>query len=86
MKNQQPLTVTLRNGRTVLAKRTRWDGPCAKTFANRTQAEKAAAACGGHVLVGYPFLVQVEREPTRVDPTSGPDWLLNGARAALVEG
>ncbi len=54
------LTITLREGPVVLAKFTKY-GLSAKTFANRTQAEKAAKECGGWVIQwGRPFLVRLD--------------------------
>jgi len=53
------ITTKLRDGTTVLAKLYKGQ-PSVKTFANRTQAEKAAAAVGGTVTLRWPFLVIVE--------------------------
>lgn len=53
------LTVTLNNGRTAIAKMYQGQ-PMAKTFANRTQAEKCAKECGPGWAVyhgGRPFFV-----------------------------
>lgn len=54
------LTTTLRSGAVVLAKP--YKGvPMAVTYANRTQAEKAAATFGGWVWQsGRPFLVRFD--------------------------
>jgi len=58
-------TVKLTNGRTVLAKFS--DGRlCAKTYANRTQAEQAAAKIGGtvhHDMRYRPFYVCPPAKP-----------------------
>lgn len=52
------LTTTLRNGLTVLAKL--YQGtPSALTYANRTQAERAALKVGGTVCGRRPFYVAV---------------------------
>ena len=55
-----PTTVTLRSGITVLAKTTKF-GTFAATYANRTQANNAAAKFGGYVIQhGRPFLVRFD--------------------------
>jgi len=54
------LTTTLKNGQTVLAKQTKGGVMC-KTFANLTQARKAAEEAGGYVRAGWPFLVVIEQ-------------------------
>jgi hypothetical protein len=57
------LTTTLRNGATVLAREVKDYGVCAYTFANRTQAERAAAKypnSGAYVrAIGRPFFVVI---------------------------
>ena len=50
------LTVTLRNGLVVLGKLYK-DQPCAITYANRTQARRAAERIGGTVHGWRPFYV-----------------------------
>ena len=55
----QTLTTTKARGMIVLAK-THKGQTFPKTFANLTQAKKAAAAVGGHVTARFPFLVVVE--------------------------
>ena len=51
--------ITLRDGTTVLAKVTQY-GPSARTYANRTQAQQAAAKHGGVVIHrGRPFYVRL---------------------------
>lgn len=52
------ITTKTRNGLTVLAK-TQQGMTTVKTFANLTQATKAAAEVGGHVTARWPFLVVV---------------------------
>ncbi len=51
-----PLTVTLRDGRLVLAKLYH-GAPSALTYANRTQATAAARRVGGFVVGWRPFYV-----------------------------
>jgi hypothetical protein len=56
------ITTKLRNGVTVLGKLYKGE-TYAKTYANRTQAEKAAAAVGGQVIqprLGPVFFVMME--------------------------
>ena len=56
------ITTKLRNGVTVLGKLYKGD-VMAKTYPNRTQAEKAAAAVGGQVIqprLGPVFYVMME--------------------------
>jgi len=58
---QTVVTVTLRSGHVVLGKLYK-GRPVSKTFANRTQAQNAATACGGEVFQfvgGRPFYVLV---------------------------
>lgn len=58
-------TTTTRSGQTVLAKV--YKGVLyPKTYANKTQAEKAAKASGGYVRAGWPFLVVIPDEATIV--------------------
>lgn len=52
------ITTKTRDGLTVLAK-THKDMTMVKTYANLTQAKKAAAEVGGHVSARWPFLVIV---------------------------
>ena len=56
-----PITTTTKfKGMTLLAKFTKY-GVTPKTYANRTQAENAAKACGGWVIqFGRPFLVRLD--------------------------
>lgn len=58
--NVETLTTTLRNGAVVLAKHTAY-GVGAKTYANLTQAERAAAAIPGAFVrrFGRPFYVVI---------------------------
>lgn len=61
--SSETLTVKLRNGAIVLAKNTK-HGVFARTYANLTQAEKAATQFGGYVIhpmFGRVFYVCMEQ-------------------------
>lgn len=63
MMDSNPLTKKLNNGRTVTAKLYHGE-PMGITYANRTQAEKAAQKIDGKVIhSGRPFYVEVKPKP-----------------------
>lgn len=55
-------TVTMRDGRVVLAKNVPGYGLMAKTYANFTQATTAASKVGGCVFGRRPFYVWIRTE------------------------
>lgn len=67
VEESKPLTTTLRDGTTVLAKM--YDGsPSAVTYANRTQAEAAATKYGGEVYRtpgGVPFYIRMPADEAK---------------------